>query len=71
MDELLRIDNALQIEEHKKMEIKKNLISNAVKKEDNLLEIDDTKLVEAMFDFLPDSNNETPVLIRGTSALMV
>lgn len=51
------------------MEIKKNLISNAARKQDE--PVDDSKLVEAMFDFLPDSSSETPIPTRGTSVFMV
>lgn len=70
MEDLLRKEHALEIAEKKQMEIKKNLISNAAKKQEELF-IDDSTLVEAMFDFLPDSSSETPTPIRGTSVFMV
>lgn len=46
------------------MEIKKNLINDAAKKQDE--PVDDSKLVEAMFDFLPDSSSEAPTPARET-----
>lgn len=50
------------------MEIKKNLINDAAKKQDE--PVDDSKLVEAMFDFLPDSSSEAPLPSRQTSVFM-
>lgn len=46
------------MEERRRVEIKKNLINNAARKADE--PVDDSKLVEAMFDFLPDSSSEAP-----------
>lgn len=51
------------------MEIKKNLINDAARKQDE--PVDDSKLVEAMFDFLPDSSSEAPLPSRQTSIFMV
>lgn len=51
------------------MEIKKNIINDAAKKQDE--PVDDSKLVEAMFDFLPDSSSEAPLPTRETSVFMV
>lgn len=48
----------LEMEERRRVEIKKNLINNAARKADE--PVDDSKLVEAMFDFLPDSSSEAP-----------
>lgn len=69
MDELVRKEYEIVKEEKRRIEIKKNLISNAVRMQDE--PVDDSKLVEAMFDFLPDSNNEVPMTVRGTSVFMV
>lgn len=65
MKELERKEIELEIEERRQMEIKKNLINDAAKKQDE--PVDDSKLVEAMFDFLPDSSSETPAPTRETS----
>lgn len=56
------------MEEKRRMEIKRNIINDAAKKQDE--PVDDSKLVEAMFDFLPDSSNEVPPS-RQTSVFMV
>lgn len=56
------------MEERRQMEIKKNIINDAAKKQDE--PVDDSKLVEAMFDFLPDSSSEAPAQ-RETSVFMV
>lgn len=69
MEELERKEHEIEEEEKRLMEIKKNLINNATRKQDE--PVDDSKLVEAMFDFLPDSSSETPMLTRGTSVFMV
>lgn len=69
MDELVRKEYEIVKEEKRRIEIKKNLISNAVRMQDE--PVDDSKLVEAMFDFLPDSNNDVPMTVRGTSVFMV
>lgn len=69
MEELERKEHEIEEEEKRQMEIKKNLITNAARKLDE--PVDDSKLVEAMFDFLPDSNSEVPMQTRGTSVFMV
>lgn len=46
------------MEERKIVEEKKNKINEAARKADE--PVDDSKLVEAMFDFLPDSSSEAP-----------
>ena len=48
----------LELEERRRVEMKKNLINDAARKADE--PVDDSKLVEAMFDFLPDSSSEAP-----------
>lgn len=58
MNEIGRRDIEYEMEERRKVEVKKNLISDAARKQDE--PVDDSKLVEAMFDFLPDSSSETP-----------
>lgn len=58
MYELERKEMELEIEERRRVEVKKSLISNAARKADE--PVDDSKLVEAMFDFLPDSASEAP-----------
>ena len=65
MKELERKEIELEMEERRQMEIKKNLINDAAKKQDE--PVDDSKLVEAMFDFLPDSSSEAPTSTRETS----
>jgi len=69
MLELERKEIELEMEERRRMEIKKNLINDAAKKQDE--PVDDSKLVEAMFDFLPDSSSEAPAPTRETSVFMV
>jgi myosin-7 len=69
MMELERKEIELELEERRRMEIKKNLINDAAKKQDE--PVDDSKLVEAMFDFLPDSSSEAPAPARETSVFMV
>lgn len=64
-----RKEHEIEIEEKRRMEIKKNLINDAAKKQDE--PVDDSKLVEAMFDFLPDSSSEAPLPSRQTSVFMV
>ncbi|KAJ9583263.1 hypothetical protein L9F63_022396, partial [Diploptera punctata] len=68
MLELERKEIELELEERRRMEIKKNLINDAAKKQDE--PVDDSKLVEAMFDFLPDSSSEAPAPTRETSVFM-
>lgn len=58
LNEIERRDFEQEMEERRKVEVKKNLISDAARKQDE--PVDDSKLVEAMFDFLPDSSSETP-----------
>lgn len=58
MYELERKEAELAIEEKKQVEAKKSLIQDAARKQDE--PVDDSKLVEAMFDFLPDSSSEAP-----------
>lgn len=58
MYELERKEMELEMEERRRVEVKKSLISNAARKADE--PVDDSKLVEAMFDFLPDSASEAP-----------
>ena len=58
MYELERKEMELEMEERRRVEIKKNLINDAARKADE--PVDDSKLVEAMFDFLPDSSSEAP-----------
>ncbi|XP_051159362.1 myosin-VIIa [Leptopilina boulardi] len=65
LQELERKEIEMEIEDRRRMEIKKNLINDAAKKQDE--PVDDSKLVEAMFDFLPDSSSEAPTPGRETS----
>lgn len=58
MHELERKEAELVIEEKRQVEVKKTLIQDAARKQDE--PVDDSKLVEAMFDFLPDSSSEAP-----------
>lgn len=58
LNELERRDFEQEMEQRRKVEVKKTLISDAARKQDE--PVDDSKLVEAMFDFLPDSSSETP-----------
>ncbi|XP_054284599.1 myosin-VIIa [Macrosteles quadrilineatus] len=65
LEELERKEHEIEIEERRRMEMKKNIINDAAKKQDE--PVDDSKLVEAMFDFLPDSSSEAPLPARETS----
>ncbi|XP_076283183.1 unconventional myosin-VIIa ck isoform X2 [Lasioglossum baleicum] len=65
MQELERKEIEMELEDRRRMEIKKNLINDAAKKQDE--PVDDSKLVEAMFDFLPDSSSEAATPARETS----
>uniref|UniRef100_A0A8D8Y3H0 Myosin-VIIa n=1 Tax=Cacopsylla melanoneura TaxID=428564 RepID=A0A8D8Y3H0_9HEMI len=56
LEELERKELEIENEERRRMQIKKNLIKDAALKQDE--PVDDSKLVEAMFDFLPDSNGD-------------
>lgn len=58
LNEMERKELEVELEERRKVEVKKNLINDAARKQDE--PVDDGKLVEAMFDFLPDSSSETP-----------
>lgn len=69
MEELERRELEQEVEERRRMEIKKNIIIDAAKKQDE--PVDDSKLVEAMFDFLPDSSSEAPLPARETSVFNV
>lgn len=68
LEELERRELEQENEERRLMEIKKNIINDAAKKQDE--PVDDSKLVEAMFDFLPDSSSEAPLPTRETSVFM-
>ncbi|XP_025836216.1 myosin-VIIa isoform X1 [Agrilus planipennis] len=65
MYELERKEMELEMEERRRVEMKKNLINDAARKAEE--PVDDSKLVEAMFDFLPDSSSEAPTSGRETS----
>ncbi|BES88965.1 Myosin-VIIa [Nesidiocoris tenuis] len=65
MEELERRDHEQEVEDRRRVELKKNIINDAAKKQDE--PVDDSKLVEAMFDFLPDSSSEAPLPTRETS----
>lgn len=69
LEELERKEQETEIEQRRRMEIKKNLINDAARKQDE--PVDDSKLVEAMFDFLPDSSSEAQFPSRQTSIFMV
>lgn len=58
MYELERREAELALEEKRQLEVKRALVQEAVRKQDE--PVDDSKLVEAMFDFLPDSSSEAP-----------
>ncbi|CAG9097903.1 unnamed protein product [Plutella xylostella] len=58
MYELERRDAELALEEKRQLEAKRTLLQEAQRKQDE--PVDDSKLVEAMFDFLPDSSSEAP-----------
>lgn len=58
MYELERRDAELALEEKRQMEAKRTILQEAARKQDE--PVDDSKLVEAMFDFLPDSSSEAP-----------
>ncbi|KAI8428235.1 hypothetical protein MSG28_002457 [Choristoneura fumiferana] len=58
MYELERRDAELALEEKRQLEVKRALVQEATRKQDE--PVDDSKLVEAMFDFLPDSSSEAP-----------
>ncbi|XP_034827735.1 myosin-VIIa isoform X1 [Maniola hyperantus] len=58
MYELERRDAELALEEKRQLEAKRTLLQEAARKQDE--PVDDSKLVEAMFDFLPDSSSEAP-----------
>ncbi|CAH0405025.1 unnamed protein product [Chilo suppressalis] len=58
MHELERREAELALEEKRQLEAKRTLLQEAARKQDE--PVDDSKLVEAMFDFLPDSSSEAP-----------
>uniref|UniRef100_A0A1B0D0B9 Myosin class i heavy chain n=1 Tax=Phlebotomus papatasi TaxID=29031 RepID=A0A1B0D0B9_PHLPP len=58
LNEMERKEMEIEMEERRRVEVKKNLINDAARKADE--PVDDSKLVEAMFDFLPDSSSEAP-----------
>ncbi|XP_011555876.2 myosin-VIIa isoform X2 [Plutella xylostella] len=58
MYELERRDAEIALEEKRQLEAKRTLLQEAQRKQDE--PVDDSKLVEAMFDFLPDSSSEAP-----------
>ncbi|XP_046961543.1 myosin-VIIa isoform X1 [Vanessa cardui] len=58
MYELERREAELVQEEKRQLEAKRTLLQEAARKQDE--PVDDSKLVEAMFDFLPDSSSEAP-----------
>ncbi|XP_073822643.1 unconventional myosin-VIIa ck [Musca autumnalis] len=63
LHELERREIEKEIEERRRVEVKKNIINDAARKQDE--PVDDGKLVEAMFDFLPDSSSEAPTPHAG------
>uniref|UniRef100_A0A182SCD0 Myosin-VIIa n=1 Tax=Anopheles maculatus TaxID=74869 RepID=A0A182SCD0_9DIPT len=58
LNEIERKEMEIELEERRRVEVKKNIINDAARKADE--PVDDSKLVEAMFDFLPDSSSEAP-----------
>lgn len=58
MYELEQREAELALEEKRQLEVKRALVQEAARKQDE--PVDDSKLVEAMFDFLPDSSSEAP-----------
>lgn len=58
MYELQQREAELALEEKRQLEAKRTLLQEAARKQDE--PVDDSKLVEAMFDFLPDSSSEAP-----------
>ncbi|XP_055389301.1 myosin-VIIa isoform X2 [Condylostylus longicornis] len=58
LNELERKEIEKEMEERRRVEVKKNIINDAARKQEE--PVDDSKLVEAMFDFLPDSSSEAP-----------
>lgn len=63
MNEFERREMEMELEDRRRVEVKKNLINDAARKQDE--PVDDSKLVEAMFDFLPDSSSEAPTPYGG------
>ncbi|XP_004531186.1 myosin-VIIa [Ceratitis capitata] len=63
LHELERREMEKEIEDRRRVEVKKNIINDAARKQDE--PVDDSKLVEAMFDFLPDSSSEAPTPHAG------
>ncbi|KAH8267536.1 hypothetical protein KR018_003959, partial [Drosophila ironensis] len=58
LHELERRELQEQLEDRRRVEVKKNIINDAARKQEE--PVDDGKLVEAMFDFLPDSSSDAP-----------
>lgn len=58
LNEIERKEMETELEDRRRMEVKRNIINDASRKLDE--PVDDGKLVEAMFDFLPDSSSEAP-----------
>lgn len=58
LHELERRELQEQLEDRRRVEVKKNIINDAARKQEE--PVDDSKLVEAMFDFLPDSSSDAP-----------
>lgn len=63
LHEMERKEMEKEMEERRRVEVKKNIINDAARKQDE--PVDDGKLVEAMFDFLPDSSSEAPTPHNG------
>lgn len=68
LNEIEQREIEIEVEERRKIEIKKNIINDAARKQDE--PVDDSKLVEAMFDFLPDSCSETATPYGGQESAM-
>ncbi|KAH8375739.1 hypothetical protein KR093_008372, partial [Drosophila rubida] len=58
LHELERRELQEQLEDRRRVEVKMNIINDAARKQEE--PVDDSKLVEAMFDFLPDSSSDAP-----------
>lgn len=58
LHELERRELQEQMEDRRRVEVKMNIINDAARKQEE--PVDDGKLVEAMFDFLPDSSSDAP-----------
>jgi len=58
LHELERREIQEQLENRRRVEVNMNIINDAARKQEE--PVDDGKLVEAMFDFLPDSSSDAP-----------